>query len=300
MIQGIIDIGSNTIRMAVYEIDENRIKLLIKKKHTVGLAAYIQDNIMQQEGIDRTCEILQEFKLFLETFKIEHVVSFATAALRNIDNSHEAVQEITARTKIAINVISGAEEADLAFRGATNTLEFSDGILIDIGGASTELVIFENKIIKKIVSLPIGSLAVHKRYVAGLLPNQTEVASIRRCVLDSLVDVSEFSSERALDICGIGGTFKGAYHLNQELYHHDGKEILVGNLKKIIDQFVCDSKMISIDTLDILVKVVPERIKTIVPGMIIADTLAEFFGSKKIMYSNSGVREGYIYKNLFK
>lgn len=300
MIQAIIDIGSNTIRMAIYEIRQDSIKLLIKKKHTVGLAAYIHDHLMMQEGIDKTCEVLAEFKVFLETFQIEHMVSFATAALRNVENSKEAVNQIIKRTKIDVQVISGDEEADLAFRGATNTLPFSDGILIDIGGASTELVLFNNKEIEKIVSLPLGSLSVHKKYVAGLLPDHHEAEAIKSAVLECLAKEDGLESGRALAICGIGGTFKGAYLLNRYLFHEQAQAIPPQNVEKMIEKFICTSKMISLDTLDILVKVVPERIKTIVPGMIVADTLASFFSSSTIVYSDSGVREGYIYKNLIK
>lgn len=299
MIQGIIDIGSNTVRMAVYQIEDHGVRLLLKKKHTVGLAAYIQENKMQQEGIDRACEVLAEFKLFLDVFHIEHVVSFATAALRNVENSREAACQITERTKISVNIISGAEEADLAFRGATNTLAFSEGILIDIGGASTELVMFKNKKIQKIFSLPLGSLFVHKKYVKGLLPSRAEAEMIRGAALKALED-EKICGGGALDICGIGGTFKGACQLNRELYSRKDQEIAAGNITAMIEKFICDEKVVSLDLLDILVKVVPERIKTIVPGMILADTLVGFFGSRKIVYSDSGVREGYIYKNLLK
>ena len=63
MLHGIIDIGSNTIRMAIYLIEGSHIEMLMKKKHTVGLAAYLKDGVMQQRGIDKAVEILGEFRL---------------------------------------------------------------------------------------------------------------------------------------------------------------------------------------------------------------------------------------------
>ena len=65
MLPAIIDIGSNTIRMAIYEIENGHIEMLMKKKHTVGLSSYLKDGVMQQEGIDRTVGILKEFRSFL-------------------------------------------------------------------------------------------------------------------------------------------------------------------------------------------------------------------------------------------
>ena len=52
MLYGMIDIGSNTVRMAIYRIEGTHVEMLMKKKHTVGLAAYLRDGVMQQQGID--------------------------------------------------------------------------------------------------------------------------------------------------------------------------------------------------------------------------------------------------------
>ena len=298
MIQGIIDIGSNTIRMAVYEIEDDKITLLLKKKYTVGLASYIQSNLMQQDGIDKACEILEEFKLFLEKFNIENVVSFATAALRNIDNSKEVMKEIIDRTKIDIHVISGEEEADLAFCGAIRTTKIKNGLLIDIGGASTEIVSYKERKITNIVSLPIGSLALHKKYVKGLMPTSEEAREIEEAIFVCLKEEKNLKQETSAKICGIGGTFKGIYLLNNKINPESTEKISAENLNQMMHQFICDSNMISLENLDILVEIVPERIKTIVPGMVIANTLIGFFKSKEIFYSDSGVREGYIYKKI--
>ena len=100
MIHGIIDIGSNTIRMAIYDIAGEKIDFLMKKKHLVGLAAYLENNVMTKAGIDKVCEVLFEFRSFLEIFHISQVTAFTTAALRNCRNSREAVEEIIRRTGI--------------------------------------------------------------------------------------------------------------------------------------------------------------------------------------------------------
>ena len=84
MIYTIIDIGSNTIRMAVYNVQNGQMEMLIKKKYTIGLGAYIENKRMSSIGIDKACNVLNKFKIFLNNFKIDNVSAFATAALRNI------------------------------------------------------------------------------------------------------------------------------------------------------------------------------------------------------------------------
>lgn len=302
MIHGIIDIGSNTVRMAIYKVEHGKLEMLMKKKYPVGLAAYIKGNRMQQEGIDKTCEVLTEFKVFLETFHITNVAAFTTAALRNVDNSEEAVREIVDRTGIDIQVISGDEEATFDFIGATHAAQIDEGILIDIGGASTEIVVYKDGKMLQMASLPIGSLAMHTKFVEGLLPGKAEEEEIRRAVLLSLQESGLSADDCGNCICGIGGTFKGAAKLNSELFKlpADHKEISVEKIEEMIRYFECDSNLVSTDLLDVLIKVVPDRIKTILPGLIIADTLASYFGSKIIIYSDSGVREGYLYDKVIK
>ena len=178
MLYAVIDIGSTTIRMAIYEILDNKLNLIHKRKYTVGLASYVKDNVMEQAGIDKACEILNSFKSFLTSFNIENVSAFTTAALRNAQNSKEAVAEIIARTGIDLHIISGDEEATYDFIAATHELDYHDGFIIDIGGASTELIRFaDNKIIQK-TSLPIGSLALHTKYATDFLPSEEEIAQM--------------------------------------------------------------------------------------------------------------------------
>jgi exopolyphosphatase/guanosine-5'-triphosphate,3'-diphosphate pyrophosphatase len=302
MIHGIIDIGSNTIRLAIYKVDNGKLELLIKKKHTVGLAAYIQNNVMQPEGIQKACEVLAEFKVFLSNFNITNVVAFTTAALRNVENSKEAVAQIIHHTGIDIIVISGNEEAAFDFIGATHAMETKDGILIDIGGASTELVSYNEGAIVSMISMPIGSLAMHTKHVKGLFPSKEEEATIKNEVLLELESAVEFKNGIYKDICGIGGTFNGAVKLNNELFSlsESNDKIEVTCIRKMINKFEYNAEIISKENLELLLKVVPERIKTIIPGLIILDTLASQFQSETITVSKSGVREGYLYDKVLK
>jgi len=87
------------------------------------------------------------------------VAAFTTAALRNAKNSREAVAAIEERTGIKIQVISGDEEATFDFIGATHNLQNDSGLLIDIGGGSTEIVTYRDRQIQYKTSLPIGSLS---------------------------------------------------------------------------------------------------------------------------------------------
>lgn len=299
MLQGIIDIGSNTIRMAVYLIEGNHFEQLMKRKATVGLASYVKNGIMQPEGIERAVEILLEYKKFLYCFQINKVAAFTTAALRNAVNSRQAVEAIEKRTGIKIQVISGDEEATFDFIGATHSLQNDSGLLIDIGGGSTEIVTYRERQIQYKTSLPIGSLSFASKYVKNILPTMKECMDMYGEAEATIGAATDFASICEAEIVGIGGTFKGACALNNELFNLPAanRRLETKNIRPLIGNFVGDLGM-SQEMAVTLMRSVPDRIHTIIPGLIIASVLSRRFQSHWITYSDSGVREGYIYDQI--
>lgn len=299
MLHGIIDIGSSTIRMAVYLIDENHMEMLMKKKHTIGLAAYIQDGCMSQAGIDKTVEIVEEFKEFLSHFPLTSIHAFTTAALRNAKNSREAVGEIERRTGILIRVITGDEEAYLDYVGAVHNHPAGEGLLVDIGGGSTEIVAFGDGNIRFKTSLPMGSLSLRSEFVKGFLPTGLECLAMRKAAEERIGRVAELDSISSPFIIGMGGTFKSACALYNLLYHKDKNNTVMERtlLEKMVTTFRGDRPLDEEKSI-LLMKAVPDRMHTILSGLIIALVLSGHFHAGRITYSDTGVREGYIYEEI--
>ena len=143
MKQAVIDIGSNSMRLSVYETTPaGGFSILFKDKFMAGLAGYVEEGALSQEGIDRAILGLRGFRSTLEALGIHNVAVFATASLRNIRNTRPAVEAIQRATGFPIEVISGQEEARFGYLGAMEELALPDGLFVDIGGASTEVVRF--------------------------------------------------------------------------------------------------------------------------------------------------------------
>ncbi|MBQ7197874.1 MAG: exopolyphosphatase, partial [Selenomonadaceae bacterium] len=246
-------------------------------------------------------EIIQEYRHFLDDLGINRVTAFTTAALRNAINGRDAVKEITHRTGTFITVMSGDDEATFDFIGATHNIDEDKGLLIDIGGASTEIVFFNHREIQVKVSLPIGSLSFHTRYTgnAHILPSISECGEMYAEAETTVSAVNEFRDISHAQICGIGGTFKGAMALYNSMYGLPRRNMRmeVRRLRDILKRFQRDYELIVPDKV-LLMRTVPERMHTFMPGLIIADVLAKRFGSHDILFSDSGVREGYIYSKI--
>ena len=295
MLYAIMDIGSSSIRLAVYHLEKDSMDLLLKKKHAIGLAGFIDNGCMSQAGIDKTVEIVKDFKNFLANFPIAAMDAITTAALRNCRNSKAAVCEIEKRSGISLRVISGDEEATFDFIGATHNRKDGSGLLVDIGGGSTEIVSYEHREIRFKISVPMGALSLRTDLVHGFLPSAAECQAMKAKAERMFDQVRGLQQHCAPAIIGMGGTFKSACALYNRLYHCDRYNTRMDVLKieQIISEFQRDIPLTEEKTI-VLMKAVPDRMHTIISGLIIADVLASRLGSSRISYSDTGVREGFI------
>lgn len=102
MKQAIIDIGSNSIRLTVYETEGQSFRILFREKIMAGPAGYVEDGKLSAEGIECACAGLLTFRKILQTLQIENVRIFATASLRNISNTARALSVIARRRAIRL------------------------------------------------------------------------------------------------------------------------------------------------------------------------------------------------------
>lgn len=298
MLYAIIDIGSATVRMAIYNIAYGRLEMLMKKKHTLGLASYVKNDVLQQKGIDKVCEILNEFRDLLTSLKIENVSAFTTAAIRNAKNSKEVIDKLYQRTHIPVKIISGEEEARLDFIGVMRQIDSKQGLIVDVGGGSTEIISYNNSAITEKISLPVGALLLHTKYVEDFLPSSDEINDMRSEINDLLAK-SNLKNLPPEDVCCIGGTAKSLRLLYNELFgcEKDNMQLQADKLTIIIERYTRDKKLAQEDLI-MLLRTAPDRLKTLLPGIVIIDTICRHFHAEKLTYSDTGMREGFIYDQI--
>ncbi|QSX09122.1 phosphatase [Alkalibacter rhizosphaerae] len=298
MIYALIDIGSNTMRMNMYKCENNTIHLLFGTKEPAGLAGYVDYGVLSQKGIDKAISVLRSFQGIVSNFQVDQLYVFATASLRNIANSNAALKQIKKATELEIDLLSGEDEAILDFIGAIKVTDMDDGIVVDIGGGSTEIVTFKERQIINAASIPIGSLNLYKHWVEGLLPTKEEQKKIKREINKELDLMEDMMIDSYDSICGVGGTIRGARKLNNAAYDlPDANGLLeVKKIKKVLKRLGKDDR----DAVDQILKVVPDRVHTIIPGMMILKEVAKRFEAKDIHVSQYGVREGYLYDKVLK
>ncbi|HJG87657.1 phosphatase [Pseudoflavonifractor capillosus] len=293
---GIVDLGSNTIRLSIYHWEGRQFKLLMNKKEMAGLAGYIKDGVLSDRGILVACQVLSGFKALLENFDIRDIHVFATASLRNIVNTEDALDTIRAVTGVTVEVVSGSDEATLSFLGATVGGGAPDtGLLADIGGGSTELVAYEKGGITSGCSLPMGSLSLFTRYVTGLFPTREERHAIRDQV-EAELERAKTQGVRCAHLTGVGGTIRAAAKLCNDLSGTDQNNRTIP--AEEIRALYKDLKKGDQATLRQILRTVPDRVHTILPGLAILNAVLKSYEVETVLVSPCGVREGYLLQRV--
>ncbi len=293
MICGVVDVGSNTMRLSIYRCENGTYQLLMNRKVMAGLASYVEHNVLTPEGVEVAVEVISSYRELLNNLEIGPMYGFATASLRNIYNTQEVVQQFLDETGIAVDVISGTEEAELSFNGALQDITGDQGLLVDLGGGSTELLQFADGKILSACSLPVGALNLFNRYVELLHPTKSERHDICNEVLKQL-DRENVQISPTRHIYGVGGTARAACKIANHYFDRsqDCHTLTAKELKQLVKWL----KEKEPETLRTILKLAPDRIHTILPGILLLDTIWRSYGAEDLTVSMCGVREGYLRK----
>ena len=299
MKQAVIDIGSNSMRLTVYETTETgSFTILFKDKVMAGLAGYVEDGNLSLDGIARAVLGLLSFRNTLEALSIAQVAVFATASLRNIRNTEQAVNTIQRATGFSIEVISGEEEARYGYAGAMEELDLADGVFVDIGGASTEVVRFAKGKLETADSCPVGSLKLYRDWVKKILPNREAIGNMEQAIRLATDGLFAQPVQKGLPLVCVGGTSRAALKLAKRVCRlpESANRISIQQLRQVCAALCASQRAAA----DLILKVEPERIHTMIPGLLILRRMVEGFGAGEMIVSQYGVREGYLCQKIRK
>lgn len=298
MTQAIIDIGSNSMRVTVYEIEGDTFHILFKEKIMAGLASYVENGILSREGIECACGGLLEFREILAALNIEHVAVFATASLRNIQNTEEVIAALKEVTGYDVEVLSGEEEAILGYSGAMKNINLESGAFVDIGGASTEVVVFANRRVLDTASFSVGSLSLYKKCVKNIVPGSGSQKRLNKVIANEMKSHKFVRVEDKLTLVGVGGTSRAVMRIAKKLYDlpSECNMLSAKQLNDLCSQLCKPDK----NMIDIILKMEPSRIHTFIPGSMILQHTFQLMKADRFVVSDYGVREGYLSKRVMK
>lgn len=136
----IIDIGSNTMRLVIYEKQNGGFYKEIENTKVVArLRNYLIDGVLNEEGIEVLLQTLFQFQESTRFHQLHHVLCVATATIRQSENQEEIKKLVEGQTDFTLRVLSEYEEARYGYLAVMNSTSFSEGITVDIGGEVQKL-----------------------------------------------------------------------------------------------------------------------------------------------------------------
>lgn len=154
-----IDIGTNSTRFLLAEVDGNSIYTIKTGLITTRLGQGITRGLLGKEAMERTVTAIEEFMREIDTFTPVGIITVATSAVRDAGNQDEFLDLVRNRTGIRVRVLSGEEEAKASYRGVLSGVQVSldTTLVLDVGGGSTEIIWPDNRGINYL-SIPAGAV----------------------------------------------------------------------------------------------------------------------------------------------
>lgn len=284
---GIIDFGTNTLRLDIFETEEREYRSI----YDFAIYSKIVENTvgtsLSQEGIEHVIQAIEEHQQACRHYRCDRVECFSTASLRYIDNAEDVLEQVEFRTGIKIRMISGDEEAEYDYLALKSVLTEPSGIGCDLGGGSLQVFTFDEKGPKKSASYPLGSSRTAKNFVKGDIPTLEEISAIKNCVAKSLETTGIEPAGKIL--FAMGGTAKAI----KKLYNaaiEKGEELSLRNVNvmlKLLSEAPEEAK-------ELISGIAPKRIRTLVPGLAVLAGVMEKAGCEGMKIYSVGVREGFM------
>jgi len=292
----VIDIGSNSVRMVVYEkTSRYAFHLLHEEKSRVRISehAYQHAGNLQETPMQRTIDALGDFITISNSFHVKKILCVATSALRDAPNKKDFLKKVKDKLKLTIKVIDGEKEAYFGAIACANLLPpLESALSIDIGGGSTEFTLINNKDISNIISLNIGTVRLKELYFDN---NDMEGAIT---YIDS--QLKSLKVLNATTLVGIGGTFRAisnaimkldTYALEKLHAYEYTSERFKNFLANVLDADENELNNLNIKN---------NRFDVIKPGVLILLRVINMLNIQSIMTSGVGVREGVYLADLLR
>ncbi len=202
-----IDCGTNTIKLLITDLPETS-DSEVRESRIVRLGQGVDaTGRLADEALERAFAAIDQYAALIAAHPVERIRFCATSATRDASNAKEFADGVHARLGVWPEVLSGAEEAALAYDGAVRNLRAVPAtpvLVVDIGGGSTELILGERAPVEA-RSMDIGSVRLHERHLHSDPPTAAEVAA---CVadVDTHLDACPVDPSSAATVVGIAGT----------------------------------------------------------------------------------------------
>ncbi len=290
----VIDIGSNSVRLVVYESMARSLVSLFNEKTLCGLGREVQSTgLLAPDAVAKALTSLRQFRALCKIMKVGRVYAIATAACRDATNGPDFIAKAERICGINIEILSGPREAKLSALGVLSGIHNPDGIVGDLGGGSLELIDVRGNRVRQGVTLPLGSLALQDA-------SDKSLKRAERIVKTDLSGVAQLKAGRGRTFYAVGGTWRALarIHIIQSGYPlrvMHGYSIPAPDALDFAQRL---RRLASTNMLANIEAVADARRPLLTYAALVLEYVIRVAQPKTIVFSTFGVREGLFYEML--
>ena len=304
-----IDIGTNTFRLLIAEVNRDGLKEVYSERIITRLGSGVSiSNNLNDEAIENGLAALRKFKSAILNFRIDAVSAVGTSALREAANSDLFLTRAKSETGFDIRIVSEKEEAIMTSIGMLMDIPKPETyLMIDIGGGSTEFILVKAGKIITTYSLCLGVVYTADKYMKHDPLHETDIINMDRAIIEAVETVKSANKEfsAASVLVGTGGTVttlsaaaQGLEKFNQDKIHNSSLSLeIISDISSDITHASSNERAGKYPILE------SSRLDIIVPGTLILKKIMVTFGFKEVIVSNNGLRKGLLidlYRKLTK
>jgi len=290
---GAIDIGTNTVRLLVAETTDDGIDDVERAVEIVGLGRGVDaTGRLDPERVEQALAVLRGYAARLDAHCAERVRGVATSATRDAENGPEFLERAVEALGYRVDVITGIEEAGLAFGGAIRGLPITTTLVIDPGGGSTEFVLGGDAP-EYSVSIDIGSVRLTERLLPErpTTPDRTAAVSLEVAEMFGLVRLPAEPDR----VIGVAGTFTSLAAISLGLDAYD-PEVVHGSALTLeeMDRLVAHLSTLTVEETAAIPSLDPRRAPVLLAGAVIAREAIRVSGRHETMVSEHDILDGIV------
>jgi exopolyphosphatase/guanosine-5'-triphosphate,3'-diphosphate pyrophosphatase len=290
----VIDIGSNSVRLVVYESLTRSLVTLFNEKTLCGLGREVQTTgLLAPDAVNKALTSLRRFRALCRVMKVGRVYAIATAACRDATNGPDFIARAERICGVKIEILSGPREAKLSALGVMSGIHKPDGIVGDLGGGSLELIGVYGHRERGGVTLPLGSLALQDL-------SHKSLKRAERIVRTELSDVAQLKAGRGRAFYAVGGTWRALARIH---IIQSGYPLRVMHGYSIPAQDALDfaqrlRRLVAANMLANIEVIADARRPLLAYAALVLEHIILVGKPKTIVFSTFGVREGLLYEKL--
>jgi exopolyphosphatase/guanosine-5'-triphosphate,3'-diphosphate pyrophosphatase len=292
----VVDIGTNSTRLLIGDVEGTGVTEIERRTTVTNMGRGVDHSgLICTDAVDDVCTVIADYKARYEEMGAERVVAIATSAVRDAVNGEAFIAELRERFALDARLLTGEEEANLTYLGATAHRPANGATLVfDIGGGSTELIVGSGSQVGFHTSLQAGTIRQSERHLTSDPPDPHELEDLAADIRNQIDRaIAAEPHARALEAIAVAGTPTSLAAIDQGLEPYDpgrvhGYRLALTRIQRML------SRLSSLPLAERLrvPGLHPGRAPTIVAGTVILVQVMRAFGIKEIEVSELDILHG--------